>query len=319
MPPPGHKAPARETAPVKLRLRAAVLALGLIAPPAAAAPQVAADVAPVHSIVARVMTGVGEPGLILPPGASPHGHALRPSEARRLQEADLVVWVGPALTPWLADPIATLAPGAALLTLAEAPGVETLPMRAGGPFEAHGDDEPDVHAPVATDGHIWLDPDNAVAAAQAVADALAGLDPGNAAIYAANRDDFAAETVALTRSLVERLAPLRGRPYLVFHDGYQYFERRFDLPSAGSVALHDADAPGTARIAAIRDRVRAEGVVCAFAEPEFEPALLATVIEGTAARLGTLDGLGAGLEPGPDLYPALVRGLADGLEACLAP
>jgi zinc transport system substrate-binding protein len=309
-----------------------VLALGLVAPVAEAAPRVAADIAPVQSIVARVMAGVGEPGLILPPGASPHGHALRPSEARLLQEADLVVWVGPALTPWLADPIATLAPAALLLTLADAPGVETLPIRAAGPFEAHDhgeahegeahDHEPVAHEahdhePVALDGHIWLDPDNAVAMAQAVADALVGLDPANAAVYAANRDDFAAETVAMTRSLAERLAPLRGRPYLVFHDGYQYFEHRFDLPAAGSVALHDGDAPGTARIAAIRDRVRSEGVVCAFAEPEFEPRLLATVLEGSDVRMGTLDGLGAGLAPGPDLYPALIRGLADGLEACL--
>ena len=110
-----------------------------------------------------------------------------------------------------------------------------------------------------------------------------------------------------------------GRPFIVFHDGYQYVERAFDLPAAGSVALHDGDAPGTARIAGVRDRVIADAVVCAFAEPEFPPALLETVIDGTPARAGRLDGIGAGLAPGPDLYPALLDGLADGLEACLLP
>ncbi|HVH01501.1 MAG TPA: zinc ABC transporter substrate-binding protein [Amaricoccus sp.] len=303
-------------------LPAALLVCALAAA-APAAPRVAADIAPVQSIAARVMDGVGEPGLILPPGASPHGHALRPSEARLLQQADLVVWVGPALTPWLADPIATLAPQATLLTLAEAPGVTTLPLRAGGPFEAHADDDahsgqPDAAAP-AIDGHLWLDPANAVAAARAIAAALAAADPPNAAAYAANADGFAAESAALSQALDARLAPLRGRPFIVFHDGYQYFEHAFGLPAAGSVALHDGDAPGTARVAAIRDRVRGEGVVCAFAEPEFEPRLLATAVEGSPARLGELDGLGTGIAPGPDLYPALLRGLADGLEACLAP
>jgi zinc transport system substrate-binding protein len=289
---------------------------------AAAAPRVAADIAPVQSIAARVMAGIGEPGLILPPGASPHGHALRPSEARLLQEADLVVWIGPALTPWLADPIAALAPQATLVTLAAAPGVATLPLRAGGPFEAlgHGHENPDeTAAPEAVDGHIWLDPDNASAMARAIAAALGEADPANAAAYAANAEAFAGETAAAAEAIEARVAALRGRQFIVFHDGYQYFERRFGLPAAGSVALHDGDAPGTARIAALRKRVIAEGVVCAFAEPEFPPALLETVIEGTPARPGRLDGIGAGLAPGPGLYPALLDGIVDGLEACLAP
>ncbi len=299
----------------------------LAAAAAVAAPRVATDIAPVQSIAARVMAGVGEPGLILPPGTSPHGYALRPSEARLLQDADLVVWIGPTLTPWLADPIATLAPEATLVTLATVPGVETLPIRAGGPFEAHEHDLDDEHdheahhrlPPEAIDGHLWLDPDNAVAMARAIAAVLGEADPANAAAYGANAAAFAAATEARAAAIEARVAPLRGRPFIVFHDGYQYFERRFDLPAAGSIALHDGDAPGTARIAAIRERVIADGVVCAFAEPEFPPALLGTVIEGTPARAGRLDGIGAGLTPGPGLYPALLDSLVDGLEACLAP
>jgi zinc transport system substrate-binding protein len=155
--------------------------------------------------------------------------------------------------------------------------------------------------------------------ARAIAAALAEADPANAAAYAANAEAFAADTSAQAAAIEARLAPLRGRPFIVFHDGYQYLEHRFDLPAAGSIALHDGDAPGTARIAAIRARVLADGVVCAFAEPEFPPALIDTVTEGTGARPGRLDGIGAGLPPGPSLYPALLDGLADGLAACLAP
>jgi len=299
---------------VPFRLLALALAL-LPAAAAGAVPRVVADVAPVQSIVARVMQGVGEPGLVLPPGASPHDHALRPSEARRLQDAEVVVWVGPALTAWLADPIATLAPSATLVTLEDAPGVATLPLRAGGPFEPHDDDAKAGTA--AIDAHLWLDPGNAAAAGRAVAAALTVADPANAAAYAANAEALARETAAQAAAIAGRLAPLAGRPYIVFHDGYQYFERRFGLPATGSIALHDGDAPGTARIAAIRDRVRADDVVCVFAEPEFAPGLVETVIEGTAARTGRLDGLGAALLPGPGLYPALLDALADSYVACL--
>ena len=309
------------------RFSLAALALALAAP-AAAAPRVVADIGPIQSIVARVMQGAGgAPGVILPPGASPHGYALRPSEARLLQAADLVVWVGPALTPWLADPISALAPDARILTLQEAPGVATLPVRADGDFSPDSH-EPDAHAPgaaskhtdaaAARDGHLWLDPQNAAAAARDIATALAALDPAGAAAYTANAAGFAAELADLTTHLTAALAPVRGRPYLVFHDAYRYFEEAFAIPAAGSVELQDGLSPGAARVAALREQVRADGVVCAFAEPEFAPKLLDTVIAGTGIRTGVIDNLGTELPPGPDLYPALLRSIADSLESCLA-
>ncbi|HET9068981.1 MAG TPA: zinc ABC transporter substrate-binding protein, partial [Amaricoccus sp.] len=244
---------------------AAVLALciGLVPMPAAAAPRVVTDIAPIQSIVARVMSGMGEPEVLLPPGASPHGYSLRPSDARRLEAADLVVWVGPALTPWLAGPIAALAPQASVLELEEAPGVILLPTRADAAFEAHvhadGEDEHELghelghgHEPGGEardhehthDGHLWLDPGNAVASARAIAAALGAIDPAGAAGYAANAEGFASETAALERAIAAELAPVRGRPYLVFHDAYQYFERSFELPAAGSVALQEGVTPG---------------------------------------------------------------------------
>ena len=301
----------------KLMASLAAAAMAVALPAAAKVPVVAADIAPIASIAARVMQGVGTPGLILPPGASPHGYALRPSEARLLGEADIVVWVGPALTPWLADPIEALAPDAVRVTLQATPGVGTLAVRSGAAFEADSDEPAPPAGEAAIDGHLWLDPENAVAAARAIAAALAAADPEDAAAYTGNAEAFAHEMAAEQAAIAARLAPLRGRPYLVFHDAYHYFEHRFDFPAAGSIVLQDGAAPGTARVAAIRARVEDGGIVCAFAEPEFEPKLLRTVTEGTQVRTGVIDGLGAALTPGPGLYPALLAGVADSLAACL--
>ncbi len=306
----------------------------MLAVPVTAAPRVVADLAPVHSVVARIMQGAGAPDLLLPPGASPHGYALRPSEAAALEAAEIVFWIGPAYTPWLAEPLATLAADARRVALQEAEGMTLLPVRDSGPFDAHDHDHDYTHdldhdaethtdahhdaAPSGTiDGHLWLDPLNAAAIAAAAAAALADADPENADLYRANADEFAAEMAALTEGIADRLAPLRNRPFLVFHDAYQYFESRFDLPAAGSIALHDSDQPGPARMADIRARVRDQGVVCAFAEPQFDPALMETALEGTTARRAKLDPIGSTLEPGPDLYPALIHALADALATCL--
>jgi zinc transport system substrate-binding protein len=281
---------------------------------AQAAPRVVADIAPVQSIVARVMAGVGEPELLLPPGASPHGLSLRPSQAGRLQAAELVVWVGPELTPWLDEPLAALAPEARQVVMSEVPGVTLLPVREGGVFEGHEAGEED-HGTV--DGHMWLDPLNAAALAESVAGALAELDPANAAAYGANAEAFGVETAALVAEIDGMLEPVRGREFFVFHDAYQYFEARFAMQAAGSVALQEGVAPGAARVTAIRDRMREGGIVCAFAEPQFEPRLLATLVEGTGVRTAELDPIGAGLEPGIELYPQLLRDLAAGLAECL--
>ncbi len=306
---------------------AAALVAG--AGPALAAPLVMADIAPVQSIAAAVMAGLGEPGLVLPPGASPHGHALRPSEAAALQDADLVVWVGPALTPWLAGPLDALAGDAGRLTLESAPGMRLLPARRDGPFDAddhghdHGHDGGDEgggdEGGGGVDPHLWLDPRNAAAAAAAIATALGALDPENAPAYAANAESFGAEMAALEAELAAGLAPLRGRPYFVFHDAYHYFEDRFGLPAAGAIALGDAEPPRAGRLAGIRARFETEAVVCVFAEPQFEPRLIATLTEGAETRTGTLDPIGAGLAPGKGLYPALLRGLAADFAACIAP
>jgi zinc transport system substrate-binding protein len=304
--------------PMSRALPTAILAaLALAGAARAEPPSVAADIAPVHALVARVMDGVGTPALILPPGSSPHGHALRPSEAVALQDADAVFWIGPDLTPWLGDAIASVAPGADAVALIEVPGTTELAVREGALFEAAAEPAAAGHAHGPHDPHAWLDPLNARVWLPAIAEELARLDPGNAAAYRGNAAAGQAEIDALVAEIDATLAPVRGRRFIVFHDAYQYFENRFDLPAAGAIALSDAARPGPARLQAIRGRVTAAGIACILAEPQFNPGLVETVLDGTGARSATLDPLGAGLPEGSGLYPRLLRDLAGTLAGCL--
>lgn len=306
-------------------------------------PVVAADIPPIQSIVSAVMDGVGTPALLIGGGGSAHDAALRPSEARALQSADLVVWVGPALNPGLGRAIAALAPDATVLTLTELPGTELLPTRLSPLFATaaaehhHADDDDDEHhmggepassdhAQVAgphadahsVDPHVWLDPDNAAVWVGAIASALAAADPEHADRYAANAEAFRVRLDSLDARVAAMVAPVRGRPFVVFHDAFQYFEHRFGLSATGAIALSDASAPGPARVAEIRAEVGRLNVVCAFSEPQFNPGLIRTVFEGVPVKTEELDPEGLHLKPGPDQYPSLILGIAQTVTACLS-
>jgi zinc transport system substrate-binding protein len=309
-------------------MRHLLFALGLFAiaaPTLAEAPRVVATTKPVHSLVAAVMGDVGTPDLIVKGAASPHTYSLRPSDAANLEAADVVFWTGHGLELFLEDSIGTLAPNAAIVALSENPAIDLLPVRAGGAFEAHADDDDDGHAHEhehehdhdAMDMHFWLDPVNAVAMVSQIAATLSEADPEHADAYAANAAAESARLTELVAAVEARLAPVKDKPFIVFHDAYQYFERRFGLAVAGSITVTPDTLPGAQRVRDLHARVAAAGAACVFAEPQFEPAVVNTIIEGTAAKAGTLDPEGAGLTEGADLYPQLIAGLADGLLACL--
>ena len=299
--------------------RIVLTALGLLIPAllggaALAGPVVLATIKPVHALVAAVMQGAGTPELLIQGTQSEHSYALKPSDAEKLRRARIVFEVGPDLEAYLVRPLATLAPKARAVALERAPGVHLLAARRGGLWEdgSEPDDGP-------TDPHIWLDPVNAVAMIGTIASTLARADPAHASLYAANRDREAGALTTLEKDLHAGLAGVRGRPYLVFHDGYHYFERRFGLTPLGAITVAPDRPIGPRRLAALRGAVLRNHITCVFREPQFSPRLIDTLVEGTAARVGVLDPLGAELAPGPDLYGKLLRGLAASLNACLAP
>ena len=310
-------------------------------------PQVAVDIAPVHSLVARVMEGVAVPDLIIQPGASPHEYSLRPSEAAALQASDLVFWLGLGLTPWLADTIETLAQEASVTALSKLDGTVKLEFRESAVFEVHDHDDHsghddhadhdghddhadhddhdehadhddhDEHDHGAYDPHTWLSPKNAMTWLNAIAGQLSAVDPDNAGAYFANAAAGRAEIEVLMGDVTAILDPLRNGRFIVFHDAYQYFEQDFNFPASGALSISDASDPSPARIAEIRDRIAEQGIDCVLAEPQFNPGLIATVLDGTDAQTGILDPIGSDLEPGSALYPDMIRNLAKALASCM--
>lgn len=283
-------------------------------PALAAPPAVLADIGPVHSMVARVMDGVGTPGLMLPPGVTPHGYSMRPSEADALDRAEIVFWAGDVLTPWLGDAIETLADDAITVEL-----LDILPKAADASKVDQGDenggaDDPDLRE---REAHAWLDPANGKIWLAAIADVLAKADPENAIIYAANAEAGQAELDALAMEIQTRLNGVKDRGFVVFHDAYGPFEDRFGLKSVGAISVGDAAPPSAAQVAALRSAIVALRAVCVFSEPQFNSGIVKTLMEGTSVRAGTLDPLGAIIEPGKELYPTLLRNMSLSFETCL--
>jgi zinc transport system substrate-binding protein len=316
------------------------IALGLFAPATAAAeaPDVVTSIKPVHSLVAGVMAGVGEPVLLVKGAASPHDYALKPSDAAVLENADLVFWVGEGFELFLGKPLQSLSDESRVIELAETDGLVVLPPREGGLWEPHLDEhaegehtgeehaeseveehaEGEHHEHGAFDGHLWLDPRNAKLMTARIASVLAERDPEHAAIYQANGEALQTELEALDAELASRLAAVKSAPFIVFHDAYQYFEKRYGLAGVGSITVSPDQPPGAKRLQEIQEKIATHGARCVFREPNFEPALVDTVIAGTSARSGVLDPEGASLNEGTDLYFELLRGIADSLKSCLA-
>jgi len=299
-------------------------------------PNVAADIAPVHSLVSRVMDGIGAPKLVVQSGASPHGYRLRPSEAKALQDADLVFWMGEELTPWLDSALKTLASKASITTLMDQEGVILHDFRESVLFEAHDhsdhndekdhddhdddkdhDDHDDDKDHGGHDPHSWLSPENAKLWLNIIASKLSVSDPENAATYFMNAAAGQTEIEEMITEVSATLKPVQGGKFVVFHDAYQYFENDFDFYASGAISLSDASDPSPARVAKIQKRIRDEGIQCVLAEPQFKRGLVATVLEGSEATASVIDPLGADLKTGPKLYTQLIINMAKTLRNCL--
>lgn len=307
----------------KTPILAVVCTLATVSASALHAAEVVASIKPIHSLVAGVTGDAGGPRLMVTGAASPHTYQMRPSDAEMLSAADLVVWIGEGMETFLDRPIAVLGSGAEVVTLHEAAGMELLPNREGGiwhdePRDAHVDEHDDHgHDHGEFDMHIWLHPDNARRIVDVVAEALGRIDPGGAETYRANAESMREHIDALESSLHERLAPVRQRAFIVFHDGYGYFEHAFGLNGKGAVAVDPARPPGARRIAELRGALAEHDVRCVFTEPQFEPDLVQSVIEGTEVQTAALDPLGVDVEPGPDAWFKIMSELGDAVVGCL--
>ena len=299
------------------------VALLLALSPASAAPAVVVSILPLHSLIAGVMDGVDAPVLLLQGGGSPHSYALKPSDARNLQNADAIFWVGSGLESFLAKPIRALPRHAKIVTLSQDPAVHLLAARAGGIWSEGDHDhatplrDHDHAARTNHDLHIWLDPANAATIVRTAIVVLSTIDQANADAYRTNGLKVLQRLNMLENKVRGQLAPVKNRPYVVFHDAYHYFEKYFGMNAVGSISVAPDRPPGAKRLAQLRGRLGKLGAACVFAEPQFRPAIVATVTDGSATRAGVLDPLGANLAPGPDAYFHLMENLARSLRSCL--
>jgi zinc transport system substrate-binding protein len=358
---------------------------------------VVASIKPVHSLVSSIMQGVGSPTVIIEGAGSPHTYSLKPSQAKQLQDADLVFWMGDELETFLEGPIQNIAKNAKSIKLIDSHGLKKIKFREGGMFEEHDDhddhddhdkekhakddhddhghdkhakddhddhghdkhakddhddhghdkhakddhddhghdkhakddhddhghdkhakDDHDDHGHGEFDPHVWLDPINAKAIVHEIEEALVKADPKNAKKYEANAVRMAGKLDQLVTELRVQLQPVQGKGFIVFHDAYQYFEQRFGVAAIGSITVSPEVIPGAERVKDLREKIRDLRATCVFSEPQFEPKLVRTIVDGTDAQTGILDPLGSSLAKGPDLYFELVREMARSLKECLS-
>ena len=297
---------------------------------------VVTSIKPVHSLVSSVMKGVDSPYLILDGASSPHTYSLKPSGARKLQDAELVFWMGDEIETFLKEPIKNISGSAAIIKLLNAHGLKRIEFREGGMFDDHGHDDHkehaekkhdhghddhekyDNHAHGEIDPHVWLDPVNAIALVHEIEEALVKADPAHAAVYEENARKLRSQLNSLVSELRDQLEPVQDKSFIVFHDAYHYFEQRFDVSAVGSITVSPEVLPGAQRISELREKIMSLGAACIFSEPQFEPKLVKSLVEGSGAKTGVLDPLGASIASGPDMYFQLLRNMASSIKTCLA-
>ena len=268
-----------------------------------------------------------------------------------LESSRLVFVVDETLEVGLLDAARTLAPDARIVILSDSPGFVRRSLREGGGFELdarhehghghgheehddeedsheheedeHGHDEDeheeDEHGQTGFDPHGWLDPVNAIAMARMIASALAELDPAGAAGYERNAEELARRLTELNEEIESELAPVRGLPFIVFHDAYRHFEDRYGLSAVGSAVLDPEHSPSARRILELRERIREFGVTCVIGEPNLNRRVIDTIVEGLDVRVGIVDPSGVTLDEGPDIYFRLIRAMASVFKDCLSP
>lgn len=299
----------------------AFVASFLLIGPAQAEVKVLTSIKPLQLIAAAVQDGVAVPEVLLPPGASPHHYALRPSDVRKVQSVDLLYWIGPDMEGFLPRVLnGRTLPSVAIQDL---PGLKLRHFAQDSTSHEDEDDDHDGdehdhdHRPGTVDAHLWLSPLNARVIAAKMAADLSAADPANAARYQSNLKGFNQRLDALDARLKARLAGVAGKPYFVFHEAFDYFEDNYGLKHAGVFAVAAEVQPGAQHVAAMRTRLQAVGKTCVFSEPPLRPRLAETLVAGLPVKLAELDALGGYTPATAQGYEQLLEKLGNDLAGCL--
>ncbi|WP_124337477.1 zinc ABC transporter substrate-binding protein [Pseudomonas chlororaphis] len=278
--------------------------------------RVLTSIKPLQLIAAAVQDGIAVPEVLLPPGASPHNYALRPSDVRKVQSVELLYWIGPDMESFLPRVLK----GRSLPSLAvqDLSGLKLRHFAEDNHSHAEEADEHDHdHRPGSLDAHLWLSPVNARVIADRMAADLSAADPANAARYQSNAKAFDARLDALDARLKARLAPIAGKPYFVFHEAFDYFEDAYGLKHAGVFSVAAEVQPGAQHVAAMRTRLQEVGKTCVFSEPPLRPRLAETLVAGLPVKLAELDALGGYTPATAQGYEQVLEKLGNDLAGCL--
>lgn len=278
--------------------------------------RVLTSIKPLQLIAAAVQDGVAVPEVLLPPGASPHNYALRPSDVRKVQSVDLLYWIGPDMEGFLPRVLK----GRSLPSVAvqDLPGMKLRHFAEDSHSHAEEADEHDHdHRPGTLDAHLWLSPINARVIAARIAADLSAADPANAARYQSNLKAFNERLDALDTRLKARLAGIAGKPYFVFHEAFDYFEDAYGLKHAGVFSVAAEVQPGAQHVAAMRARLQQVGKTCVFSEPPLRPRLAETLVAGLPVKLAELDALGGYTPATAQGYEQVLEKLGNDLAGCL--
>ena len=334
----------------KIPLIFSILSILTFFTPANAEIKVVASIKPIHSLAIYLMDGIAKPDLIVDGYASPHGFAMKPSHAKMLQNADLIFWVGEDLESFLEKPLSSIAKKAEKIELMKIKGLQVLKFRERNIFDDHDDhghddhddhgkkeddhddhghdddhgkkeddhdhghDDHDVHAHGEFDPHIWLDPINAKVILNEMVEHLIENDPKNEAKYKSN---LAKALKEIDKLIIDVMTDLSSSvSSIVFHDAYQYFEKRFNVNILGAFTVNTDVMPGAEQLAEIREIIEHDKVACVFSEPQFNPDIIKAVAKDMNIKTGVVDPLGATLDPGKDLYLNLIRNMSASFEGC---
>jgi len=281
---------------------------------------VVTTIKPLHSLISKVMQGLGEPSLIIEGTTSPHSFTLKPSHAKLLEEADLIFWIGEGMETFMEKPLKSIVKDAEVISFMEVDGINKLKFREENIIENYDDhDEKDHdshagHAHGEFDAHIWLDPINAKEMIHEIAHELSHLDPSNKDKYNKNAESTLLDIDELINNIDQSIN--KDAQFVVFHDAYQYFENRFGITSAGALTLNTDVLPGARQILDIQNIIKEKGVKCIFSEPQFNPKIIETIAKDTGIKTGIFDPLGSKIDADKNQYFILIKNLRDNLKGC---
>ncbi len=281
-------------------------------------PRVAVSITPFYALVAAVMQGVGTPQLLIQKGSCPHEYALKPSEAQHLHAADIIFWAGPGLETFLVKSLATIEMHHphSIVTLEQTPGLHRLPQQQNAEGSKH-DHNHVHHHPHSIDMHFWLDPQNAIALTDNIVQQLSLIDPNHATLYHQNGQALKERLRNLDEKIAQTLKAVKHVPFIVFHDAYQYFAKRYELTVAASITAHPEVPPSAKRINTVRKIIQESHAHCIFTEPNLQPKLVNSLAQEFSLKIGELDPVGSASNDNPDGYFQLLQQLTESVHACL--